>query len=120
MSHLSETDMEQWGFMPELLGRISSYLVTQPMTENLIYNIFTKASENIIQAHKNQCAQYGITLSFTDDALREIAANTMKLNLGGRPAKKFLANVMKDIYFDCDKFENSVITIDKAYIESHS
>lgn len=119
MSHLSQADMEQWGFMPELLSRISSYFVTQPMTEDLIYNVFTKASENIIDAHKKQCAQYGITLSFTEEALREIASETMKLNLGFRPAKKILANVMKDIYFDCDKYENSIITIDKEYIETH-
>lgn len=120
LSYLSTEDLEKWGYLPELLSRISYYFATQPMTETLIYDIFTKASENIIQAHKNQCAQYGITLSFTDDALREIAAKTMELNLGFRPAKKILANVLKDIYFDCDKFENSVITIDKDYIESHS
>ena len=116
LQQLTISDLRSWGYIPELLGRIGLLLTTNPMTEELIYEIITTASENILQAHKSQCSNLGIELKFTEDALREIAKMAVKTESGFRSVKTILANLMEDVYFNCDKYKNTPLTIDKEFM----
>lgn len=116
LSELTMEDLEKWGYLPELLGRIGSYFVMKPMSEELIYQIITKASENILESHIKQCEQYGITVEFGEEALRYIASEAMKSKLGFRTVKTLLAKILKNIYFDCDKYSGKRLLVDKEFI----
>lgn len=117
ISELAVEDLERWGYLPELLGRIGSFYVMNPMSEDLIYEIITTASENILDAHKVQCSQHGITLTFKKEALRYIAQQAMSSNLGFRAVKTILSRIMQPIYFDCDKHYGQELIVDKHFIE---
>lgn len=116
LQQLVISDLQKWGYIPELLGRIGLVYTMNPMTEELIYEIITTASENILQAHKTQCSNFGIELRFTEDTLREIAKMAIKTEIGFRSVKTLLANLMEDVYFNCDKYKNTTLTIDKEFI----
>ena len=47
-SKLKAKDLGEWGYMPELLERIGSFYVMNPMSENLMVAVLTTASENIL------------------------------------------------------------------------
>lgn len=117
LQQLTVADLEKWGYIPELLGRIGTFLVMNPMSEELIYEIITTASENIINAHKAQCKSHGFDLEFSEGALREIAKMATESGLGVRSVKTILANLMEDVYFDCDEYKGTTLTIDEAFIK---
>lgn len=116
LQQLTISDLQKWGYLPELLGRIGLVFTMNPMTEELIYEIITTASENILQAHKAQCSNLGFELKFTDEALREIAKMAIKTEIGFRAVKTILANLMEDVYFNCDKYKNTTLTVDEEFI----
>lgn len=116
VSEIQVNDLEEWGYMPELLGRIGSFITLNPMSEDLIFTILTTASENILDAHTAQCAKYGINLQFAPEALRYIAHQAVKSELGFRAVKPILAKMMKNVYFDCDKYAGTTLLVDLRYI----
>lgn len=118
IQELDIEDLEKWGYIPELLGRIGSFYVLNPMSEQLIYEIITTASESILEAHKKQCSQYNIKLGFEDDALRYIARKAMESKLGFRSVKTVLSHMMKPIYFNCDKYAGRKFIVDQHFIDS--
>jgi ATP-dependent Clp protease ATP-binding subunit ClpX len=116
LQQLTVADLQKWGYIPELLGRIGTFLTMNPMSEELIYEIITTASENILDAHKAQCSMHGFNLEFTEDTLRKIAKMAAESELGFRSVKTILANLMEDVYFDCDKYKNTTLTVNEEFI----
>lgn len=119
ISQLKSEDLEKWGYIPELLGRIGSFFVMNPMSEDLMVEVLTSASESIIHAHIKQCAQYGITLKIEEVAIRYIAGKAMEMKLGFRAVKSILNDIMKPIYFDCDKYEGKELVVDLNFIKDN-
>lgn len=118
MSQLTMEDLEIWGYLPELLGRIGSCYVMNPMTKELAYEIITGASDNILEAHRQQCLQYGIDVEFSDEVLWHISEETVKAKQGFRAAKTILSGMMEKIYFDCDKYSGQKFKIDMNYVSN--
>ena len=111
-------DLEKWGYQPELLGRIGSCYVMNPMTKELVYEIISSASDNILDAHIQQCKQLGLDIEFSDDVLWYIAEETLKSRFGFRSVKTILSDMMKKIYFDCDKYRGKKLKINMEFIKS--
>ncbi len=118
MSELKMEDLEKWGYQPELLGRIGSCYVMNPMTKELVYEIISSASDNILDAHIQQCKQLGLDIEFCDDVLWYIAEETLKSRFGFRSVKTILSDMMKKIYFDCDKYRGKKLKINMEFIKS--
>ncbi|MDR1583069.1 MAG: AAA family ATPase [Prevotellaceae bacterium] len=116
LQQLTVSDLQKWGYLPELLGRIGTFLTMNPMSEELVYEIITTASENILNAHKTQCSMHGFNLEFTEDALRKIAKMATESGLGFRSVKTILASLMEDVYFDCDKYKNTTLAVNEEFI----
>jgi ATP-dependent Clp protease ATP-binding subunit ClpX len=116
LQQLNVADLEKWGYLPEFLGRIGTFLTMNQMSEELIYEIITTAADNILNAHKAQCSMHGFNLEFTETALRKIAKMATESGLGFRSVKTILANLMEDVYFDCDKYKNTTLTVDEEFI----
>lgn len=117
LRQITVADLRKWGYSPELLDRINTFITMNPMSEEMAYTIITTSSDSIINAHKMQCLKYGIKLEFTDGAYRKIAKMATELGLGFRSVKNILAKIMKDIYYDCDKYKNTTIIVDEEFIE---
>lgn len=110
-------DLAKWGYGTELLGRIGTFLVMNPMSEELMVEVLTNASDNILDTHVKECAQYGITLKFSDEAIRTIAHNAIEKKLGFRGIKPLLNEILKPIYYDCDSYTNKTIVLNNQYLK---
>ena len=117
LHHLNFTDLKEWGYIPELLGRIGAFITLNPMSEDIVYEIMTTASENMIDAHKAQCKRHGFRLEFTETALRTIAKMAVESEVGVRSIKTILGGLLNGVYFDSDKYKNTVLTIDETFIK---
>lgn len=93
-------DLIEWGFMPELIGRIGNICALNTLTPDLIYAIMTNAKDNVLQFHIDYCHQYNIDLHFTPEALHLIADAAYKSGLGFRNVKTLLSKCLNPIYYE--------------------
>jgi len=119
LKQLDYPDLERWGYLPELLGRIGNVHVLNPLTEDIVYEIMTTATDNILEYHKEECKGQGFNLEFTEGALRKIAKTVVKSDLGVRSLKSVLDKLMSDVYYNCDNYRNTTLTIDENFIEGN-
>lgn len=113
-------DLIQWGYMPELLGRIGECVVMNPLTSDVIYEIMTSAKDNILQSHVDFCSKNNVDLRFEEDAIRYIAAEAHKSGLGFRNVKTLLSKALNRLYYDLPEGTNPkkklIINISKDYV----
>lgn len=120
MKRVCEKDLEEWGLLPELIGRLGSICVLNPLTSDMIMRIMSSAKESILQAHVEYCKQHNVNLVFTDEAIRYIAELAYNSGLGFRNVKTLLARCLSPMYFRMGRvIENheQQVNVDKAYIE---
>ena len=113
-------DLIQWGYMPELLGRIGECIVMNPLTKEVIYEIMTSAKDNILQSHVDFCSKNNVDLRFEEDAIRYIAAEAHKSGLGFRNVRTLLSRALNHLYYDMPEEASAkkkhVISISKDYV----
>lgn len=100
LKQVTSEDLIEWGFMPELIGRIGNICALNSLTPDLIYAIMTNAKDNVLQFHIDYCHQYNIDLHFTSEALHLIADTAYKSGLGFRNVKTLLSKCLNPIYYE--------------------
>ena len=119
---VTKEDLEEWGYLSELLGRISDIVVMNPLSKDDIFEIMKSSKDNIVGSHIDYALRNNIDLHFSDDALRAIAEEAYKSGLGFRNVKALLAKVMNSIYYNNissnGSQESKSVNIDKEYIVS--
>ena len=100
LNQVTSEDLIEWGFMPELIGRIGNICALNSLTPDLIYAIMTNAKDNVLQSHIDYCHQYNIDLHFTSEALHLIADAAYKSGLGFRNVKTLLSKCLNPIYYE--------------------
>ena len=120
MKQVCEKDLEEWGLFPELIGRLGSICVLNPLTSDMMMRIMSSAKESVLQAHIEYCKQHNVNLVFTDEAIRYIAELACNSGLGFRNVKTLLARCLSPMYFQMGRaIENheQLVNVDKAYVE---
>lgn len=119
-SLVTDEDLLEWGYTPELIGRIGNTIVMNPLSTEDIYQIMKSAKDSVIQFHREQCQRSNIDLHFTDDALYYIATEAQKSGLGFRIVKTILAKTLRRLYYDfppkSSREKKRTIEISKDYV----
>lgn len=108
--------------IPELQGRFPIRVELENLTEETFLKILTIPENALIKQHKALLETEGITVEFTDDAIREIASmaflmNEQNENIGARRLHTILEKLLEDISFNIPDIEEDKITIDKEYVK---
>ena len=111
--------------LPELQGRFPIRVQMQPLTEGDLLRILTEPESSLIKQYQALLAVENFTINFIECGLHEIAKIAFKLNnevenIGARRLHTLLEKILEDISFEaCDMPQNSIVTIDKNYVEQH-
>lgn len=112
LKHTLVQDIEEFGFIPELLGRLPLIATLDELTEEDLYNILVNVENGLVEQYQELFAHSLKLLTFEDEALREIARTAKKLKTGARSLKTIMETVLLDCMFDVEDK-----TITKAYVE---
>jgi ATP-dependent Clp protease ATP-binding subunit ClpX len=119
LKELKVEDLEKFGYMRELLGRIGKIEVLNPMTEDLLWRIMKETSGNAVSKNINDCKLlHNIDIRFSDEALRVIATLADK-KLGARGIDPIINNMLHRVNLKPKKFRNRTLTIDEVYITDY-
>ena len=93
-SEVTTKDLISFGMIPEFVGRFPNWVSLQNLSKEDMLEILTNVKNNYIQQYQWLFDQDSIALEFTDDALEQIAENTMSNHTGARGLHSELDRVL--------------------------
>jgi ATP-dependent HslUV protease ATP-binding subunit HslU len=107
--------------IPELQGRFPIRVELNSLGKEEFIRILTEPSNALVKQYIEMLATEGIELSFTEDAIAEIAeyaslVNERTENIGARRLYTIMENLLEDISFDAPDMEEKKIVIDENYV----
>jgi ATP-dependent HslUV protease ATP-binding subunit HslU len=108
--------------IPELQGRFPIRVELTPLTEQDFIRIMTEPENALTKQYQALVAAEGVELSFTDDAIAEVArmafmANDRMENIGARRLHTVMAALMEQLLFDLPEFPDKRIVYDAAKVK---
>ncbi len=111
--------------IPELQGRFPIRVTLKDLTEEDFYNILTQPDNAVTKQYAALLRPDHVNLSFTEDALKEIAkfayrANEQNENIGARRLHTVMENLLNDISFNANGQHPMIdVVIDGDYVDAH-
>ncbi len=109
--------------IPELQGRFPIRVELNNLDADDFFRILTEPRNALIKQYQALMASEGVSIEFTDDAIREIAKTAAEVNaevenIGARRLHTILTTLLEDILFDIpDTVEADEVTIDRAMVK---
>ena len=103
-------DLSKWGFINQLLGRIGTVAVLNPITPDIMYEILTTAKDNILDFFKKYFLDKGLNIQIEEEALRYITEIACKSEEGVRGLENLLINMFNTIISEFPSSENDTFS----------
>jgi ATP-dependent HslUV protease ATP-binding subunit HslU len=107
--------------IPELQGRFPIRVELEALGKDEFVRILTEPRNALIKQYVALMDTEGVTLSFTDDAIRRIAdfattVNERTENIGARRLHTVLEKLLDEVSFEGSDLPDKSVTIDEAYV----
>lgn len=97
---LNPSDLQTYGFIPELIGRIPVTAALSTLTQPLLFRILTEPRNSLLAQYTTLFSLSGIELRFTTPALHKIAANGFSMGTGARALRTEMETILSDPMFE--------------------
>src|SRR3979490_2655753 len=106
---------------PERQGPLPTRVGLEPLGRDEFVRILTEPRSALLKQYTALMDTEGITLIFTDDAVRRIAdyaqtVNDRTENIGARRLATVLEKLLDEISFEGPDLDDKLVTIDEAYV----
>jgi ATP-dependent Clp protease ATP-binding subunit ClpX len=98
--HIEPEDLIKYGLIPELVGRLPVVAALGELTEGDLVRIMVEPRNCMVRQYQKLLAMEGISLSFTDAALQELARIAIKRKTGARGLRAIVEQIMLEIMFE--------------------
>tara|TARA_S200000501_G_scaffold368546_1_gene406554 strand:- start:2905 stop:4035 length:1131 start_codon:yes stop_codon:yes gene_type:complete len=95
-------DLEEYGFIPEILGRIPTIAPLQELTKDNLIDILTKVKNNLMDQYGRLFAYSDLELKIAKKGLEHIAAKAIDRGVGARGLKSLLEMVLLEYMFNLE------------------
>jgi len=107
--------------IPELQGRFPIRVELNSLGEEEFVRILTEPKNALIRQYKALLETEGITLSFDDESIRELAATAKKVNdatenIGARRLHTIMEKLLETLSFDAPEMQDVRVHIDAAEV----
>ncbi len=110
-------DLTRFGLIPEFIGRLPVVAVLDPLDEAALIDILVSPKNALTKQYSKLFGYEGVSLKFTDDALKAIAQTALKRKTGARGLRSVIEESMMDIMFEIPSKSNvKEVTIDERVI----
>lgn len=108
--------------IPELQGRFPIRVELQSLSVQDFEAILTQTHASLVRQYQALLATEGVTLAFTEDGIRRIAAiayevNERTENIGARRLATVMEHLLDEVSFDAARRSGQTVTIDVAYVD---
>ena len=109
LSMVSPDDLTKFGMIPEFIGRFTTTVNVDNLTKDEMIDILTKVKNNYIDQYKYLLSLDNIELEFSEDAISQLAENTMKLKTGARGLHTEIEKALMPHMYNTKKYRENDI-----------
>jgi ATP-dependent Clp protease ATP-binding subunit ClpX len=92
-------DLIKYGLIPEFVGRLPVVATLEELDEEALVRILHEPKNSLIRQYQTIMEFEGVELKFTDEALKAIAAEALKRNVGARGLRIILEELMLELMY---------------------
>ncbi|KAF2688829.1 P-loop containing nucleoside triphosphate hydrolase protein [Lentithecium fluviatile CBS 122367] len=100
LHYVEPADLQKYGMIPELVGRIAKTCAVSALDEEALVRVLTEPKNSLIRQEAALFQADGIEIRFTSGALREIAKKANVMGTGARGLKAVVERLLLDSKFD--------------------
>lgn len=101
--HVEPEDLVRYGLIPELVGRLPIVSSLSDLTEDDLVRILVEPKNCMIKQYQKLLAMEDMNLSFTENALQELARMGVKSGTGARGLRAILEKLMLEVMFEAPR-----------------
>ena len=102
---VTSDDLVKFGLIPELIGRLPINVALKELTRDDLKRILTEPKNAIIKQFQASFEIDDVELTFTDEAIEEIADIAIKNKTGARGLRAIVEKILLDIMFEIPSIE---------------
>ncbi len=113
LSKLIPEDLQNFGLIPEFIGRLPVLASLEPLDEDALFKILTEPKNAIVKQYEKMLELDDVTLRFEEDALLEIAKEAIERKTGARGLRSIIEDIMLDVMYELpslDEVAECIIT----------
>lgn len=100
LQKIEPDDLVKFGLIPEFVGRLPVVAALDPLDEAALMDILVSPKNAITKQYKKLFEMEKVELTFTEDALKSVARESMKRKTGARGLRSVLEKAMLDIMYE--------------------
>jgi len=100
MKWVEPEDLQRYGLIPEIVGRLPVSVNLEELDEETLVRILQEPKNALVKQYEKMFELEGIGLTFDADAIQAIARRTLDRNTGARGLRSIIETIMRDIMFD--------------------
>ena len=97
---VTPADLQSYGFIPELVGRIPTAAALAALTHSMLLRILTEPRNSLVAQYVTLFSLSSIELRFTTPALHVIASNAIAMGTGARALRTEMETILGDAMFE--------------------
>ena len=118
MQEIISEDIQKFGLIPELIGRLPVFAVLEPLTVDDLVRILREPKNALVKQYQTLLSYDDVKLEFDDDALQEIANKAIERKTGARGLRSIIEETMMDVMFEVPSQENvKLVRITKEAVD---
>ena len=99
LAQASADDLADFGLLPEFIGRLPVVSVLEELTEDDLARILTQPKMRWFKQYQKLFAVDGVKLTFTEEAVRQIAATSIRRGTGARGLRSIIEKTLEGTMF---------------------
>ncbi|MGT2716455.1 ATP-dependent Clp protease ATP-binding subunit ClpX [Streptococcus respiraculi] len=100
MQHIIADDIQKFGIIPELIGRLPVFAPLDQLTTEDLIRILTEPKNALVKQYQTLLSYDGVELDFDKEALEEIAKRAIERKTGARGLRSIIEETMLDVMFE--------------------
>jgi ATP-dependent Clp protease ATP-binding subunit ClpX len=100
MQWVEPEDLQRYGLIPEIVGRLPVSVHLDELDEDSLVRILQEPKNALVKQYEKMFELEGIGLTFDAEAIRAIARRTLARDTGARGLRSIIESTMRDIMFE--------------------
>jgi ATP-dependent Clp protease ATP-binding subunit ClpX len=106
LEQVEPEDLIKYGLIPEFIGRLPVIATLHELTEDALVEILIEPKNALVKQYRRLLDMDGVRLTFTDGALRAVAAKALARKTGARGLRAIIEDAMLDVMYDIPSMDN--------------
>ena len=107
LASIQSEDLLKFGLIPELVGRLPVIATMEELVEEDLIRILKEPRNSLIKQYQKLFEYEGVTLRFTEGALKAIAQKAMVRKSGARGLRSVMEECMLDVMYELPSDEHA-------------